>query len=126
MTGQLIWTPTLIDEIANGNYNGSLREDRIGVMLHFDVSGPDGGAVQWFKDITLESGLDFVHETGATGALLFPEIMASGAALFDYDNDGDLDIYLTNGARAVDRSRADSTNKLYRRAPERRFAYATA
>ena len=90
-------------------------------------SGSGGGpAVQWFKDITLESGLDFVHETGATGALLFPEIMASGAALFDYDNDGDLDIYLTNGARAFDRSRADLTNKLYRQAPDGRFSDVTA
>ena len=49
MTGQLIWAPTLIDEIPNGQY-GTLREDRIGVMLHFDGSGSDRGSVQWFKD----------------------------------------------------------------------------
>ena len=49
MTGQLIWAPTLIDEIPNGQY-GTLREDRIGVMLHFDGSGSDHGSVQWFKD----------------------------------------------------------------------------
>ena len=50
MTGQLIWTPTLIEEIPNGNYNGSLREERQGCMIHFDGSGSDRGAVQWFKD----------------------------------------------------------------------------
>ncbi|MEE8551484.1 MAG: peptidoglycan recognition family protein [Gemmatimonadota bacterium] len=49
MTGQLIWAPTLIDEIPNSQY-GTLREDRIGVMLHFDGSGSDRGALQWFKD----------------------------------------------------------------------------
>ncbi len=49
MTAHLIWTPMLVDEIPNGNYNKSLREDRQGVMLHFDGSGSDRGAVQWFR-----------------------------------------------------------------------------
>ena len=50
MTGHLIWTPTLVDEILNGQYNGTIREDRKGVMLHFDGSGSDKGAMQWFSD----------------------------------------------------------------------------
>ena len=32
MTGQLIWAPTLIDEILNGRYNQSLRERRQGIL----------------------------------------------------------------------------------------------
>ena len=54
-------------------------------------------APQWFREITSEVGLDFTHETGATGALYMPEIMGSGCALLDYNNDGDLDVYLLNG-----------------------------
>ena len=50
MTGHLIWAPTLVDEIPNGQYNGSIREDRIGVMIHYDGSGSDRGAVQGFAD----------------------------------------------------------------------------
>jgi len=41
--------------------------------------------------------LKFHHFTGATGEYYMPEIMGAGVALFDYDNDGDLDVYLIQG-----------------------------
>src|SRR5215216_3553270 len=50
-----------------------------------------------FKDVAEQVGLRFQHYNGMTGKFYLPEITGSGAALFDFDNDGDLDVFLVQG-----------------------------
>src|ERR1044071_7983078 len=50
-----------------------------------------------FNDVAERSGLKFRHYNGMTGKFYLPEITGSGAALFDFDNDGDLDVFLVQG-----------------------------
>lgn len=51
-----------------------------------------------FSDITSNAGIRFEHYAGATGDKLLPETMGSGVAFFDYDDDGDPDLFFVNGA----------------------------
>ena len=54
-------------------------------------------AAAWFVDRADESGLRFVHVNGMSGQRYFPEVMPPGVGLLDFDNDGDLDVFLVQG-----------------------------
>ena len=56
-----------------------------------------GGAAPAFEEVAQGIGVDFVHFNGMTGRLYTAEVVGAGVALIDYDNDGDLDIYLGQG-----------------------------
>ena len=67
-----------------------------------------------------------MHTDGRSGLRLFNEFLGSGGGFFDYDNDGDLDIYLVNGAIQTDSSSNQAQpNTLYRNNSDGTFTDVT-
>ena len=90
-----------------------------------------GVGPQWFVDVTESWGVDFQHVVGPLGTYFMPESVGAGGALFDYDGDGDLDLYLVNSGRSPKASgefpagtRLES--RLYRQDAPGKFTDATA
>lgn len=98
-----------------------------------DVDGgtrpPEGSEPACFEEFQDEAGLRFVHDPGPPGYWFYPEIMISGAALLDYDRDGDLDVYLLNCGAAVmsgvERDPTAATNRLFRQEAGGKFVDVT-
>jgi hypothetical protein len=76
-----------------------------------------------FEDITAKSRIRFKHEASRTSQKYLPESMGGGVAMFDYDNDGWLDLFFVNGAEikdpmplgaSPDKSDPRFWNRLYR------------
>ena len=68
-----------------------------------------------FIDATESAGITFLHTDGRSGVRLFNEFLGSGGGFFDYDGDGDLDIYLINGAIQTEDGQDQTLhNVLYR------------
>lgn len=87
-----------------------------------------------FTDISSSSGIEFAHAHSPTSNKYLIETMGGGVALFDYDNDGRLDVFFTNGARLddpqppgkrPDKSDRKYWNRLYRQLENGAFSDVT-
>jgi len=69
-----------------------------------------------FDEVAKEAGVEFVLRNGERGRFRQVELMVAGVAVFDYDNDGCLDIYFTNGGAlpSLRKTGPDYYNRLYR------------
>jgi hypothetical protein len=69
-----------------------------------------------FHNVAAESGIDFALENNATPEKQLIETMPGGVVAFDYDGDGRIDIFFTNGASipSLEKNQPKFRNRLYR------------
>ncbi|MHC5182698.1 MAG: CRTAC1 family protein [Planctomycetota bacterium] len=80
-----------------------------------------------FTDVTGETGVTFKHTDGSSGSYYLMEAVSAGLALFDYDQDGDIDIYFLNGAALKGATyKKPPKNALYRNDGNFKFTDVTA
>jgi hypothetical protein len=100
----------------------------------FSQSPAPEGAPGHFIDATARLGIHFQNQASPTAKKYLLETMGSGVAVFDYDNDGRLDIFFANGARIDDptaagtipqKSDAKYFNRLYHQKPDGTFEDVT-
>jgi len=78
------------------------------------------------RDVTGATGITWRHTDGSSGRRYIVETVCCGLALFDYEGDGDIDIYFLNGA-PLKGAKVDvpPTNVLYRNDGNFRFTDVT-
>ncbi len=81
-----------------------------------------------FEDVVSGSGIDFIARNSVSPRKYAIETMMGGVAVFDYDNDGVLDIFFTNGAEIPSLEKSDPRyyNRLFRGKGDGTFTDVTA
>lgn len=86
---------------------------------------PVPAEIPWFVRHDDNNGIDFVHDSGHIKRYLMPEMVCGGVALFDMDNDGDLDVYLVQNGSLTGEPAQRPGNQLFRNRGDGTFENVT-
>jgi hypothetical protein len=103
----------------------------VGARRDDDVDGPDVLSTQTepspfrFAEIARDAGIDFVHFSGMTAERYSPTAHGSGVAVFDYDNDGKLDLYFATATLLPPGAARKGPNRLFKNLGDNKFQDVT-
>src|SRR5258708_14124793 len=95
----------------------------LGQLLPAQLHSAEGSRVPLFTDVTAEAGIAWQHFNGVSPDRYLLETMGGGVGFFDYDGDGQLDIFLLNGGETPrGKSEKPIVNALYHNLGNGKFA----
>src|SRR5258708_32618021 len=95
----------------------------LGQFLPAQLHSAEASRVPLFTDVTAEAGIAWQHFNGVSPDRYLLETMGGGVGLFDYDGDGQLDIFLLNGGETPrGKSEKPIVNALYHNLGNGKFA----
>jgi enediyne biosynthesis protein E4 len=102
-----------------------IEGDRLTVVAPVVLSKQTESSPFRFAEVSQESGIDFVHFSGMTEEKHFPTANGSGVAIFDYDNDGLMDVYFATATLLPLGTAEKGPNRLYKNLGKGRFKEMT-
>jgi hypothetical protein len=89
-------------------------------------STEDKSTEEWFREITDQTGIDFIHRSGDSPEKPFPAANGSGIGVIDFDRDGWDDLYFATGTDfPLDPDRREPFNRLFRAVGAWKFVEVT-
>ena len=113
-------------QAETGKMVSTIAGDRVQAMPTVISSKQTESSPFRFAEIAQEAGIDFVHFSGMTEEKHFPTANGSGVAVFDYDNDGLLDIYFATATLLPLGTAEKGPNRLYKNLGGNQFKDVTA
>lgn len=118
---QLVPSPAQARALTGDRMAGTRPMQRARFMTRQTESSPFR-----FTEIARNAGIDFVHCSGSNESKHFPTANGSGVALFDYDNDGRLDLYFVTATLLPLGTAQKGPNRLFKNLGNNQFVDMTA
>src|ERR1700722_19107167 len=124
-------SPAMVSGLGPDAARTATKPRIVGNRQVVDVDEPDVLSQQTepspfrFAEIARDAGIDFIHFSGMTAEKYFPTANGSGVAVFDYDNDGKLDLYFATATVLPLGTAKKGPNRLFKNMGSNKFQDVT-
>jgi hypothetical protein len=98
-----------------------VKTSKLLAILLLCLAAPLGAEGIKFREVSKVWGIDFRHHHGGSGQLYMPETVASGVVMFDFDGDGDEDLFFVDGGSLPGYTGEPARSRLFRNDGNGRF-----
>jgi len=91
-----------------------VKTSKLLAVLLLCLAAPLGAEGIKFREVSRIWGIDFRHHHGGSGQLYMPETVASGVVMFDFDGDGDEDLFFVDGGSLPGYTGEPARSRLFR------------